>query len=141
MTDKEKDDEILISEGCRRTKSRMAVVNVLKSSKVPLSAEEIYLMIKDSGVSINLSTVYRTLELMSKKNVVSKIMFNDNKARFQLNGKGHEHHLICIGCSKIVPIDICPIKKLEAELGKETNFDITGHSFELYGLCPECKKN
>jgi Fur family ferric uptake transcriptional regulator len=133
-------DNILTQQGCKNTKSRKAVIDVLNSSTTPVSAEDIYMLIKDLGSSANLSTVYRTLELMENKGLISKSIMNDGKARFELTGAGHKHHLICTNCHKMVPIDICPIEKLETDVGKKTNYDITGHKLELYGVCPECKK-
>jgi Fur family transcriptional regulator, ferric uptake regulator len=133
-------DNILTQQGCKNTKSRKAVIDVLNSSTTPVSAEDIFMLIKDLGSSANLSTVYRTLELMENKGLVSKSIMNDGKARFELTGDGHKHHLICTNCHKMVPIDICPIEKLETDVSKKTNYDITGHKLELYGVCPECKK-
>jgi Fur family ferric uptake transcriptional regulator len=39
-----------------------------------------------------------------------------------------------------VPIDFCPLEKLEKDIGEKNDFDITGHKLEIYGLCPKCKK-
>ena len=133
-------DNILTKKGCKNTKSRKAVIDVLNNSKLPVSAEEIFMLIKANGCSANLSTVYRTLELMENKGLTSKTIMNDGKARFELTGDGHKHHLICTNCHKMVPIDICPIEKLETDVSIKTNYDITGHKLELYGVCPDCKK-
>lgn len=136
-----KDEEnILTRQGCKNTKSRKAVIEVLEKAHMPISAEEVFIRIKEAGHTTNLSTVYRTLDLMENKGLINKTIMNDSKARYELTGEGHRHHLICTGCHKMVPIDICPIEKLEQDVIKETKFDITGHKLELYGLCPECKK-
>lgn len=131
---------ILTKKGCKNTKSREAIIGVLEKAEAPISAEEIFIRVKESGSSANLSTVYRTLELMESKGLVEKTIINDNKARFELTGDRHKHHLICTGCMKMVAIDICPLEALERDVGSKTKFDITGHRLELYGLCPECKK-
>jgi len=57
-------DDILAKIGCKNTKSRKAVIEVLENAENPLSAEDIFLCIKKQGSSVNLSTVYRTLDLM-----------------------------------------------------------------------------
>lgn len=134
-------ENILTRQGCKNTKSRKAVVGILEKSKNPLSAEDIYLLIREDGVSINLSTVYRTLELMESKGLVNKTLMNDGKARYEITGVGHKHHLLCTNCHKMVPLDFCPLESLEKHVESKTRFDITGHRLELYGLCPECKKD
>lgn len=138
--DKGNEKNILTQKGCRNTKSRKAVISALEKSEMPVSAEDIFLSIKKSGIPANLSTVYRTLELMETKGLTEKTIMNDGKARYRLTTAVHRHHLICTCCHKIVPINICPLEKLTREVSEETNFDITGHRLELYGLCPDCKK-
>lgn len=133
------DDNIFARNGCKNTKSRKAVVGVLRKAKAPVSADEILACIKEQGETVNLSTVYRTLELLGAKGLTSKTMMNSGKARYELVGNGHRHHLICTNCSKIVPIGSCPLESIEKNIKSETRFDITGHMLELYGICPECK--
>lgn len=140
MTKQHGTDNILTKKGCRSTKSRKAIISVLENADVPLSAEDIFFRLKESGTSANLSTVYRNLELLERKGLVDKTILNDSKARFEVTGDGHRHHLICTGCHKMISIDFCPLEFLQKDVGKKTKFDITGHKLELYGICPECKK-
>lgn len=134
------EQNILTQKGCKNTKSRQAIIDVLEKTHTPVTAEDIFLKLKETGVSTNLSTVYRTLELMESKGLVAKTLISEGKSRFELTGEGHRHHLICTQCNKIVPIDVCPIETLENDVQTKTKFDITGHRLELYGICPECQK-
>jgi len=111
-----------------------------QNAENPLSAEDIFLCIKKQGSSVNLSTVYRTLDLMESKSVVNKIVMMDGKARYELTVDGHRHHLVCTNCHKSVPIDFCPLENMEKDIGMRSDFDITGHKIEIYGICPNCKK-
>lgn len=131
---------LLKIHGCKNTKSRQAVVAYLMKADQPAAAEEIFLALHTGGVSTNLSTIYRTLEMLEAKDLVSKTVMNDGKARYELKGDEHRHHLICTGCRKMVPIDVCPLEALEKQVESTTAFDITGHKLELYGVCPQCKK-
>jgi len=133
-------DDILAKIGCKNTKSRKAVIEVLENAENPLSAEDIFLCIKKQGSSVNLSTVYRTLDLMESKSVVNTIVMMDGKARYELTVDGHRHHLVCTNCHKSVPIDFCPLENMEKDIGMRSDFDITGHKIEIYGICPNCKK-
>jgi Fur family ferric uptake transcriptional regulator len=66
---------------------------------------------------------------------------DNNKAKYEMiHENEHCHHLICIGCTKIVKIEDCPFKELEKTLHNRTDFDVTGHKLEVYGYCPDCKK-
>jgi Fur family ferric uptake transcriptional regulator len=67
-------------------------------------------------------------------------MLGENKSVFELNRLEHNHHLICLKCKKIIDIGECPLSKFEKDIENETEFDIVGHNYEIYGYCPECKK-
>lgn len=131
--------DIFDDGGCRKTKSRLAVFDILQKLQMPATADEIYMKLKQQGMSTNLSTVYRTLDMLESKGMLEKVTITDGKARYQLS-HGHRHHIICTCCNKVMPIDGCPLAELEKNVGKETSFDITGHKLELYGICPDCKK-
>lgn len=81
-------DDILAKIGCKNTKPRKTVIEVLESTDNPLSAEDIFLRIKELGESVNLSTVYRTLDLMENKSLVNKTVMSDGKARYELPWTG-----------------------------------------------------
>lgn len=133
-------DTILSQTGCKSTKSRQVIIEILIKTEIPLSAEEIFLVVKESGASTNLSTVYRTLDLLESKGLLDKCIMSEGRARYQLVLEGHKHHITCTSCHKSVPISICPLETLEKDLVNKTNFNITGHKLEVYGLCPKCRK-
>ena len=77
------------------TPQREATVRVLiENEKDHLSAEDVYLKVKDKSPEIGLATVYRTLELLAELKVLDKINFGDGVARFDLRKEGakHFHH-------------------------------------------------
>ena len=139
MSKNSNEENILTRKGCKNTKSRRAVIEVLENAQMPLSVEDIFIKVKEAGNGTNLSTVYRILELMENMRLVNKTIFGDGKSRYELSVDGHRHHLICTNCSKTVPIEGCPLAQLEKDVGNKTKFHITGHRLELYGLCPKCK--
>jgi Fur family ferric uptake transcriptional regulator len=50
----------------------------------------------------------------------------------------HHHHLICLKCGKIIPLE-CPLKDYEEQISDQTKYNIFEHRLKLYGLCPDCK--
>lgn len=114
---------------------------MLDAQNKTLSAEDLFMMLKKGDASINLSTVYRTLELFTAKALVIKnTLPNDGKIRYEINRQAHEHHIVCLGCHKVMPLDEtqCPLESLEKNLKKNTGFQVTEHKLELYGYCPDC---
>lgn len=132
--------EVLTREGVKSTKHRNAILEILEASDTPLTAEDIFLKLKEKNVSIWLSTVYRTLETLTSRGLVIKAnIMDDGKARFELDQKEHKHHVVCVGCRKMVSIGDCPFERFEKMLKDKIDFDVTGHKFEIYGFCKECK--
>ena len=129
----------LAKQGCKMTKQRKAILDILSNTSTCMSAEEIYLKVKKISPSTCLTTVYRTIELLASKNLLNKIDFGDNRYRYEINTNLHHHHIICLGCKKIMRLEGCPVKEFEKKVSTKTNFEITGHRLELYGYCPECK--
>ena len=141
MEENSKYKEVLKKEGVKSTRHRFAILELLEQSAYPLTAEELFILLKEKTASINLSTVYRTLDTFSSKNLVIKSnRVDDGKVRYELNHHEHKHHLFCVGCQKLIAIEECPIGELQQIIKKKIDFDVTGHKLEIYGYCHNCKK-
>jgi len=131
---------ILKNEGLKNTKHRSSIINMIEKSEQPLTAEQIFLELKENNSSINLSTVYRILNVLTDKHILNKSDYED-KTLFEKNVNEHSHHFICSGCKKMFKISGCPLEGYEKTIHDKLGFDITGHKLELYGLCKDCKIN
>ncbi|MDR3586106.1 MAG: transcriptional repressor [Desulfosporosinus sp.] len=133
--------EVLKKEGVKSTRHRCAILELLEQSESPLTAEQLFIMLTEKNASINLSTVYRTLDTFTSKNLVIKSnRVDDGKIRYELNQHEHKHHLFCVGCHKMISIEECPIGELQQALKKKMDFEVTGHKLEIYGYCHNCQR-
>lgn len=125
----------LKQEGLRMTKPREKILDVLQSTSVPLSAEDIQRDID----SIDLVTVYRNVETFLHLGVVHRIILEGGKQVFQIESHSHHHHhIICRECHKAECLDFCAASKIEKQ-AKALGFTQLTHVFEVYGLCTECQ--
>ncbi len=132
--------EILAKEGIKNTKHRNAILAIIEHSEKPLTAEEIFLSLKEKHTSIWLSTVYRTLDILTSKDLIVKLnILNDDKAHYQLNQNDHKHHIICVSCHKMITFNDCPVEEFENTLKEKIDFNVTGHKLEIYGYCRNCR--
>ncbi|HVJ49374.1 transcriptional repressor [Desulfitobacterium sp.] len=133
-------NELLAKEGVKRTKHRKAILEILEGTDSPLTADEIFLTLKEKSTSIWLSTVYRTLEMLTEKEVVLKsTSMGEDKARYEIKHDEHHHRFVCVGCHKMIPLLDCPLEGFEKKLKDKMDFDVTGHNLEIYGYCHDCK--
>ncbi|NLY42799.1 MAG: transcriptional repressor [Clostridiaceae bacterium] len=131
--------DFFAASGCKMTKQRKAILEILMDSRTCLSAEEIFIKAKNINPNICLTTVYRTIELLASYRMLNKIDIGDNKYRYEINSNTHYHHIICMGCKKMFKVQGCPVPDFESSIRAQTKFKIIGHRLEVYGYCPECQ--
>ncbi|QHW30250.1 transcriptional repressor [Paenibacillus rhizovicinus] len=133
----------LQSQGYKLTPQREATVRVLLENEADhLSAEDVFMLVKDIAPEIGLATVYRTLELLSELHVVEKLNFGDGVARYDLrtdNNKHHHHHLICVQCGTMSEILEDWLGPLEERLEREYGFTVVDHRLDFQGVCKNCR--
>lgn len=124
----------------RNTKHRNLILQVIAGNGSPLPAEEIFVKLRERGVLINISTVYRALEALVARGLVTKTnLSGDSKSLYEMSGPEHKHHLLCVKCRRLFVIDDCPLEEYERILEKKLGFSIKGHKLEMYGYCLHCK--
>lgn len=133
------EENILKSAQLKSTQKRQRILSILKESRCPITAEDIYQRALPS-MHMSQSTVYRTLGALVEKKIALKSISQDGLTYYQLNTSKHHHQLVCTCCNETIPIDDCPLEALEKELADKTGFQITGHNLEFSGICPKCAK-
>ena len=142
MTTKNMRDTKSMLEHCgiKLTRQRLDLLDQLIKASGPTTAEQLFLSLREDASAISLSTVYRILDAFELKGLVEKVVSTDeNKAVYELNRHEHGHHLICTSCKARMTITGCPLAGYEEALAISTNYKITGHRLEVYGLCPKCQ--
>lgn len=126
----------------KNTHGKQAVLEVLRSSAMPLSVVQIAEALKGKGVSLWPSSIYRILERAVKNGQANKSMLQDDGRYFYewRDASDHVHHLVCRGCQRIERLSHCPLSHVEAPLS-HSGFQVTGHKLEWYGYCSDCAKN
>ena len=139
----EKVKQQLQAQGYKLTPQREATVRILlKHEADHLSAEDVFLLVKEITPEIGLATVYRTLELSTELHVVEKMNFGDGVARYDLRGdtnKHHHHHLICIQCGSMEEIKEDWLLPLEQRLIEQFGFETLDHRLDFHGICSTCQ--
>lgn len=136
--------EQMKSKGYKLTPQRRAVLDVIiENEEKHLSTEEIYDIVKVNCPEIGLATVYRTIQLLEKIGIVSKLNFDDGCNRYELinsNETHHHHHLICTLCNSVEEVEDVLLESLEDQVENKYNFKIINHEVKFYGICKKCSK-
>jgi Fur family transcriptional regulator, ferric uptake regulator len=122
----------------RRTRSQDRIVEVLKLLKEAISAQALYVELRNRKQSMGLATVYRALEALKLEGAVQVRTIANGEALYSLVQEDR-HHLTCVQCGESLPIDGCPVHDLEMQLHQAYNFKIYYHMLEFFGLCTQCQ--
>ena len=121
------------------TKARKNILEIILCSKEAINAKLIYALLEKDDMKIDLSTVYRTLELLESKKILNKFDLGNNMYNYALNINGHKHIIKCELCHKELIID-CPIPQIEEQIKAKTGITLTESHVYLKGICKECEK-
>ncbi len=128
------------------TPQRQMILNVFeKNPREHLSAEEVYDIVrKDSDINIGLATIYRTLDLLTETGLLTSIELDGvncyEKNRATPEHPHQHHHLICLGCGKVLEVDSPLTTNIEHRIREKTGFLVQDHETKFFGYCEDCQK-
>ena len=129
----------LKKEGLRYTHQRQAIWDELSASDEHRDAEEIYLALYNSGLKVSRATVYRTIDVLVKNNLVRKLDLGDGRARYENKmDTAHHDHLICVQCGKIEEFMDNVIENRQEVIVENFGYRLIRHIHQLFVICDEC---
>jgi len=132
--------KVLQEKGYRLTPQRVLVIEALHNADKHISAEEIYEQLHARYPYSNISTVYRTLELLKGLNLVMETDFGEGCVRYHVDEKGHHHHLLCHRCGKMMDLKESVLYPLKDVLLRDYDFEADLRHIAIPGECSECRK-
>ena len=124
-------------KGLSVTYQRLAVFKCLMNCKNHPTAEEIFTQVKIEHPTISLATVYKNLEVLAAKNIISKVTPLHNSVRFDGNSESH-HHAVCVKCKKIIDVYNDEYDNLNIPSELTANFTVKNYRIQIEGICEEC---
>ncbi|HEY9738408.1 MAG TPA: Fur family transcriptional regulator [Trichocoleus sp.] len=124
----------------RRTRSQEQILQILKGITHPISAQNLYVELRQQQHTMGLATVYRALDALKLEGAVQVRTLSSGESLYSLPQEDR-HHLTCLQCGQSIAIDECPVHELENQLHQAHQFKIYYHTLEFFGLCPECQQN
>ncbi len=133
-------DNELRARGYRVTPQRQLVLEAVTKLE-HATPEEIYAEVKQTAVGVNLSTVYRTLELLEQLGLVAHTHLGHGAHRYHLAADAQHVHLVCRNCGSIVQLEPAAIGPLVRHLDADYGFDVDVGHLTIFGLCAQCRSS
>ena len=138
IIDQEEISQRLNTKGYRLTKQRLAVLKALQSTKSHPDANWIYDKVRKEIPHISLGTIYRTLGVLKEAGLLLQLDYGSSLSHYDANTESHSH-IVCTNCRRIDDLELPLGNELERQAKGVTDFLITDHRLEFYGLCPDCR--
>ncbi|MEA3498403.1 MAG: transcriptional repressor [Campylobacterota bacterium] len=126
---------ILQSNDLKATHQRLVILNELEKSK-HIDIDKLYELVTVNCPTLSKATLYRNLNDLILKNIVSEVQFSNQKKLYEITKTPHIH-LVCKKCDSIIDKTI-DTSSLFNEVSKNSNFQIETSSISLSGICEEC---
>lgn len=100
--------------------------------------EQICEAVQRTAPAVNITTIYRTLDLMERLGVVRHTHLGHGAPTY--SELGHEHlHLVCHGCQQVEEVSPTLLDELAARLDESSGFRLDVTHVALSGLCRDCR--
>jgi Fur family ferric uptake transcriptional regulator len=123
------------------TTARKAVLEILESSGEHLTAAQVHARLTERLPSLNLSTVYRSLDYLVEYERITVADIGVGSPVYERLSETPHHHLVCLNCGHILTLENELVAPFFKSLKTEKNFQIQTNHLVLYGLCDHCQEN
>jgi Fur family transcriptional regulator, ferric uptake regulator len=131
-------DDRLRASGYRVTPQRQLVLEAVTKLD-HATPEEIYAEVRQTATGVNVSTVYRTLELLEQIGLVTHTHLSHGAPRYHLASEAQHVHLVCRECERVTELDPAAVGPLVTALDAEQGFETDVAHLTVFGRCADCR--
>ncbi|WP_327116250.1 transcriptional repressor [Streptomyces sp. NBC_01341] len=127
----------LRQRGYRLTPQRQLVLEAVDELE-HATPDEILGEVRRTAAGVNISTVYRTLELLEELGLVSHAHLGHGAPTYHLADRHHHIHLVCRDCSDVIEAEVDVVEDFTAKLRSTFGFETDMKHFAIFGRCAAC---
>jgi Fur family transcriptional regulator, ferric uptake regulator len=129
----------LKTRGLRMTPQRQLIMEVVSSMQGHVSVEQVHQDVVRQFPDVNITTVYRTLEVLEDLGIVRHTHFHAGVAQYQRTDEPAHHHMVCSRCGADRELDMDLLAPLATELKRRYGFQADLAHTAIVGLCSGCQ--
>lgn len=126
-------------QGYRLTPQRQLVLRAVEKLG-HATPDEVLAEVHSQSSAVNVSTVYRTLEVLEQLGLVRHAHLSDRAPTYH-SVTDHEHfHLVCRNCHKVISVDPEMVAPFAERLEAEQGFVLDVGHLAVFGRCTDCEE-
>ncbi|HEU5316373.1 MAG TPA: transcriptional repressor [Chloroflexota bacterium] len=121
------------------TQQRDVLLDVIEHAGEHLDADGLYRLARERDNRISLSTVYRTLSLLKRHDLVDELHLSEEHHHYEAKTETKRHyHLVCTECGAVTEFSGGAADRLREELRREHGFHVSAMQLDIAGVCNRC---
>ena len=120
------------------TPQRQLILEAVARSRGHISVDLVYRQVAEDYPDVNVTTVYRTLELLEEMGFVRHTHFHGEPAQYERTDEPAHQHLVCTRCGHDQELDLSVLEPLAAELKRRYGFRANLSHTAIVGTCSAC---
>ncbi len=125
--------------GLRMTPQRQLILDAVASVRGHISADQVHQQVIRHFPDVNVTTVYRTLEVLEDMGLMHHTHFHNGVAQYERTDQAPHHHLVCTACDGETELDLEILEPLTQELQRRYGFKADLAHTAIVGVCRECQ--
>lgn len=122
------------------TPQRLMIVRALRHAQGHVSAAQIAEQVRESYPFVDVSTVYRTLDVLKRMRLATATDMGQGDVVFEWSPGEPHHHLICNTCHDVQQIPHDVFRDLETAITGNLDFYPDMLHFAVFGTCRACRE-
>ena len=100
----------------------------------------VYSALRKNNLNVSRATVYRTIDVLYKNNLIRKIELGDSPSKYENKvNSDHHDHIICVQCGRIDEFVDDKIESQQDKIIDKLGFKMIRHIHQLFVLCKDCQ--
>ncbi len=117
------------------THNAQLILDTINHSYDHMTAETLYMRLKEDGNHISLATVYNNLNKLCEQGLIRKVRVDGQPDRYDHTDK-HDH-LVCCKCGRLSDFRF---SDLTSVLQEQAGEEIVSYDLQVSYVCPACRQ-
>jgi Fur family transcriptional regulator, ferric uptake regulator len=127
----------LRTRGYRLTPQRQLVLEAVQDLG-HATPDDILGHVRERAEGVNISTIYRTLELLEELGLVTHAHLSHGAPTYHSSAAPQHVHLVCRSCKAIADVDPEVVEPMVTRLREDQGFETDVAHLTVFGICRTC---